>query len=184
MLEHNSPIADICRSPALIPKCTGRKGHKKSRTGCQNCKVRKIKCDERRPECRKCEVYGVECTYDKSLALQLKARRETTSQSPSSVPTSISISSVTFAAIGTALGSGTYDKYSSNYLSKHFSLASIETLDFFQKYTMETIATSSEILNLYQEYLMPLAISVSMLSSKDNPELTCNRSARTSCTQS
>ena len=173
MLEHNSPIAEVCRSPAPVPRCTGRKGHKKSRTGCQNCKVRKIKCDERRPECRKCEVYGVECTYDnKSLALQLRARKETTSQSPSTIPTPISLSSITLAAVGTALSSGIHDEYSSKYLSSHFSLASIETLDFFQKYTMETIATSPEILTIYQERLIPLAVSVSVLSYKDRPGLT------------
>lgn len=33
----------------------------KSFTGCWTCRVRKIKCDERRPECRRCKTTGIEC---------------------------------------------------------------------------------------------------------------------------
>ncbi|OJD26458.1 hypothetical protein ACJ73_02158 [Blastomyces percursus] len=40
-----------------------RKSHRKSRTGCVNCKQRRIKCDETKPQCRRCETYGVECIY-------------------------------------------------------------------------------------------------------------------------
>lgn len=38
--------------------------HKKSRRGCRNCKLRKIKCDETRPKCKKCTTFGVSCNYD------------------------------------------------------------------------------------------------------------------------
>jgi Fungal Zn(2)-Cys(6) binuclear cluster domain/Fungal specific transcription factor domain len=37
--------------------------HRKSRTGCQRCKARKVKCDEARPACRNCERHGVKCDY-------------------------------------------------------------------------------------------------------------------------
>ncbi|PGG98687.1 hypothetical protein GX51_06694 [Blastomyces parvus] len=40
-----------------------RKSHRKSRTGCVNCKQRRIKCDETKPQCRRCETYGVDCIY-------------------------------------------------------------------------------------------------------------------------
>ncbi|PGH07085.1 hypothetical protein AJ79_06363 [Helicocarpus griseus UAMH5409] len=40
-----------------------RKSHKKSRAGCINCKKRRIKCDETKPGCRRCETYGVDCVY-------------------------------------------------------------------------------------------------------------------------
>ncbi|KAH8689839.1 hypothetical protein BGW36DRAFT_350767 [Talaromyces proteolyticus] len=33
----------------------------KSRTGCATCRVRKIKCDETRPQCRRCESTGRKC---------------------------------------------------------------------------------------------------------------------------
>ncbi|TVY50888.1 Pestheic acid cluster transcriptional regulator 3 [Lachnellula cervina] len=40
------------------------KTHKKSKKGCGNCKLRKIKCDETKPTCKGCEVYGIFCNYD------------------------------------------------------------------------------------------------------------------------
>ncbi|KAK4653535.1 hypothetical protein QC762_507810 [Podospora pseudocomata] len=42
---------------------TGRRTHKKSRTGCAICKARKIKCDERHPSCLNCISHGVECPF-------------------------------------------------------------------------------------------------------------------------
>ncbi|ERS94850.1 hypothetical protein HMPREF1624_08747 [Sporothrix schenckii ATCC 58251] len=36
---------------------------RKSRFGCRNCKLRKVKCDETRPHCTKCSKYGVLCNF-------------------------------------------------------------------------------------------------------------------------
>ncbi|CAI6335029.1 unnamed protein product [Periconia digitata] len=43
-----------------------RKAHAKSRKGCGNCKLRRVKCDETRPRCKRCAAYGVSCDYDGS----------------------------------------------------------------------------------------------------------------------
>ncbi|KAF2001471.1 hypothetical protein P154DRAFT_553725 [Amniculicola lignicola CBS 123094] len=52
-----------------------RKAHAKSRKGCGNCKIRRIKCDETRPHCKKCVSYGVSCNYDgKKPTLDLTAQ--------------------------------------------------------------------------------------------------------------
>ncbi|KAJ4306039.1 hypothetical protein N0V88_000834 [Collariella sp. IMI 366227] len=40
-----------------------RKGHTKSRRGCFNCKRRKVKCQETRPECFHCTRIGLVCEY-------------------------------------------------------------------------------------------------------------------------
>ncbi|KAK4241499.1 hypothetical protein C8A03DRAFT_41112 [Achaetomium macrosporum] len=40
-----------------------RKGHTKSRRGCFNCKRRKVKCQETRPECSNCTRIGLVCEY-------------------------------------------------------------------------------------------------------------------------
>lgn len=40
-----------------------KRPHKKSRTGCKNCKARKVKCDEARPQCRYCRLRKAECIY-------------------------------------------------------------------------------------------------------------------------
>jgi hypothetical protein len=41
-----------------------RRAHKKSRRGCSSCKLRRVKCDEKRPACLKCRDFGVACSYD------------------------------------------------------------------------------------------------------------------------
>ncbi|KAH6604110.1 hypothetical protein Trco_007556 [Trichoderma cornu-damae] len=40
-----------------------KRPHKKSRSGCQNCKARKVKCDESRPTCRSCKLREADCVY-------------------------------------------------------------------------------------------------------------------------
>ncbi|KAK2009508.1 hypothetical protein LZ32DRAFT_608413 [Colletotrichum eremochloae] len=39
----------------------GRKGSKKTRTGCITCKIRKVKCDEAKPACKRCTRTGWRC---------------------------------------------------------------------------------------------------------------------------
>ncbi|KAF2670422.1 hypothetical protein BT63DRAFT_424367 [Microthyrium microscopicum] len=41
-----------------------RKAHKKTRAGCLTCKVKKVKCDEKRPVCQRCGRNGRVCNYD------------------------------------------------------------------------------------------------------------------------
>jgi len=45
-----------------------RRAHKKSRRGCSGCKLRRVKCDERRPACLKCKDFGVACNYDGKIS--------------------------------------------------------------------------------------------------------------------
>ncbi|TEY28275.1 hypothetical protein BOTCAL_1038g00010 [Botryotinia calthae] len=40
-----------------------RKGHKKSRRGCYNCKKRKVKCQETLPSCQNCTRNQLSCSY-------------------------------------------------------------------------------------------------------------------------
>ena len=43
---------------------------KRSRSGCKNCRLRGVKCDEVKPECKRCLSYGVVCSYDKKTATE------------------------------------------------------------------------------------------------------------------
>ncbi|KAL2131854.1 hypothetical protein VTI74DRAFT_4542 [Chaetomium olivicolor] len=56
-----------------------RKFHRKSRRGCGNCKLRRVKasdaCDEAGPECENCTSYGVLCSY-RSDAVDLRGPQE------------------------------------------------------------------------------------------------------------
>ncbi|KAJ4347208.1 uncharacterized protein N0V89_011147 [Didymosphaeria variabile] len=59
--------------PSVVPRVPSpperkRKAHVKSRKGCCNCKLRRVKCDEGKPKCKKCVLYGVSCDYDGSKA--------------------------------------------------------------------------------------------------------------------
>ncbi|RXG43812.1 hypothetical protein VDGE_02871 [Verticillium dahliae] len=48
---------------------SARRSHKKVRTGCKNCKARKVKqCDEKKPECTQCLKYGVLCDSDTAVS--------------------------------------------------------------------------------------------------------------------
>ncbi|OOF93263.1 hypothetical protein ASPCADRAFT_151827 [Aspergillus carbonarius ITEM 5010] len=40
-----------------------RRSHHKSRSGCQNCKKRRIKCDEKKPHCTNCVRHSIECDF-------------------------------------------------------------------------------------------------------------------------
>ncbi|ODQ67723.1 hypothetical protein NADFUDRAFT_53879 [Nadsonia fulvescens var. elongata DSM 6958] len=68
-LKHKLPVESYPTTPrqpyntskVSKPK---RKAHNKSRLGCQTCKRRRIKCDETRPICLKCQNLGLECGYE------------------------------------------------------------------------------------------------------------------------
>jgi hypothetical protein len=45
---------------------TGRIGHAKSKNGCIVCKIRRVKCDEVRPHCKRCTSTGRKCDYKPS----------------------------------------------------------------------------------------------------------------------
>ncbi|CAG9991078.1 unnamed protein product [Clonostachys byssicola] len=46
----------------------GRKPTRRSRYGCRNCKLRKLKCDETKPQCRRCCSFGVVCNFILSIS--------------------------------------------------------------------------------------------------------------------
>lgn len=43
--------------------------------GCTNCLIRKIKCDEQRPECIKCSKAGIQCSWDQILRHAMQRER-------------------------------------------------------------------------------------------------------------
>jgi hypothetical protein len=51
----------------LPRKPVPRKGHTKSRRGCFNCKRRRIKCNEKHPECNHCIKAGLHCEYPANI---------------------------------------------------------------------------------------------------------------------
>src|SRR2546423_1059040 len=95
-----SPAKDVNRN---------RRAHRKSRQGCGNCKLRRVKvsryilqlrkrplpesrmqCDESKPRCARCIAYGVACNYDpKSPDLQLSVDGAFNIKVPQRLPCSL-----------------------------------------------------------------------------------------------
>ncbi|KAB8247759.1 C6 transcription factor [Aspergillus flavus] len=52
--------------PSITPytRKLARKSHCKSRLGCQNCKRRRVKCDEIRPQCSNCIRHAIDCDFN------------------------------------------------------------------------------------------------------------------------
>ncbi|KKA30924.1 hypothetical protein TD95_004818 [Thielaviopsis punctulata] len=55
--------SSVYRASPLLRRKKERRGHTKSRKGCFNCKRRRIKCQETRPECGHCVKTGLTCEY-------------------------------------------------------------------------------------------------------------------------
>ncbi|KAK7217165.1 hypothetical protein V2G26_005168 [Clonostachys chloroleuca] len=62
--------------------------HTKSRTGCTNCKRRKVKCDEGRPECFNCKRHGVTCSLSSNLDIGSPKRSKLIPTQPNILPIS------------------------------------------------------------------------------------------------
>ncbi|KAL2817485.1 hypothetical protein BDW59DRAFT_175441 [Aspergillus cavernicola] len=58
-----------------------RRSHTKSRNGCDQCKKRRVKCDEQGPPCSNCTSREIECFYSKALIA-----RSLSNVSPSPAP--------------------------------------------------------------------------------------------------
>ncbi|KAF1979584.1 hypothetical protein BU23DRAFT_586213 [Bimuria novae-zelandiae CBS 107.79] len=70
-------------------KAIKRRAHRKSRFGCKNCKVRRIKCDERKPECTNCRTRQVRCDYLPTVTSSTSSQTTATaSPAETSVPSS------------------------------------------------------------------------------------------------
>ena len=72
-MPHSAPMEDLQgdRKPRVRAK------KPKTRTGCQTCKLRRVKCDERRPKCQRCVSAGRDCAgYDITIS-QIDRNRHT-----------------------------------------------------------------------------------------------------------
>ncbi|KAF5604918.1 sterol regulatory element-binding ECM22 [Fusarium subglutinans] len=67
-----------------------KRPHKKSRTGCRNCKARKVKCDEARPVCRSCRLRKADCVYPTPAASTAHSSNSSITNSPQRPPEPLS----------------------------------------------------------------------------------------------
>ncbi|KIW75898.1 hypothetical protein Z517_10643 [Fonsecaea pedrosoi CBS 271.37] len=61
LLAQQSSLAAIAATTTVMSPRSSSGSRTKSKTGCRTCKIRKIKCDELMPECRRCTSTGRKC---------------------------------------------------------------------------------------------------------------------------
>ncbi|KAH1496547.1 hypothetical protein LV164_003935 [Aspergillus fumigatus] len=62
-----------------------RRSHRKSRLGCRNCKRRRVKCDEVKPNCGNCLRHSIECDYTLNTEGTSTPSREEETRTPTSL---------------------------------------------------------------------------------------------------
>ena len=136
------------------------RAHKKSRQGCGNCKLRKVKCDEGKPRCKKCAAFGVVCNYDgRNAVLQLSSDRAFNLDILETFPHPLNrtIPSI----IAPSLKQQLVKTFESS-LSCPLEEQDLELLSKFQARTVFTISTNTS-LPIYQNEIIKLACLVRTL---------------------
>ena len=169
----------------LSEKDPGRKikAHRKSRRGCGNCKLRRVKvgklhlsescegymtksylqCDESKPKCQKCTSFGVLCSYDSQNSdLQSSFDRAANMGTLQILPYALKQTVPSIITPSLRLRStGSSDGRDAIY---DFQLRDLELLKKFQTRTVYTITTDQN-LHLYQKQSLQLAHSVRFLDA-------------------
>ncbi|KAJ5729073.1 uncharacterized protein N7483_003581 [Penicillium malachiteum] len=132
-----------------------RRAHTKSRHGCRNCKLRRIKCDEQQPQCQKCASFGVLCNYSSAQGsdlqpawqeAQMKTNEPSFKQAVFSFkPQILELSNFSVITVGSGYSSFTMDQ------------ESLARLNRFQTRTVYSFGTKSA-LNIYQNDVVQLAL--------------------------
>jgi hypothetical protein len=143
-----------------------RRSHKKSTKGCGNCKLRRVKCDERQPCCQKCIAFGVECTYggggqkemrfagESSFSLDepLKLAATTSLAIATVAPTQSLVLLSFFNASGRLLGWDTP-------VDTQLGITDLELLAKFRERTVLSVGTK-DASDIYQREIFRLACAV------------------------
>lgn len=169
------------------PRCH-RSNIRRTRTGCASCKLRRKKCDERKPICRGCERNSLKCTWpycgqtpkidDSKRLVSDESRQEGV---PSQVPTIVEQST---AVVNTARSSDLSTNTTTDVLYRTanmkvmptsialrfssadsaFSTPSSRTLlQYFTKETANTLCSRTGTRNPFITELLPIAMSNSLV---------------------
>ncbi|KAK0705138.1 hypothetical protein B0H67DRAFT_372533 [Lasiosphaeris hirsuta] len=131
-----------------------KKPHRKSRSGCRNCKTRKVKCDESRPTCRACRLRRETCVYP--LA--------TTSSPPKSLSP---VSAPSVPALSASPPQETWDAVvpvqEPLFIPAHHDATNLRLLWHYSNYTWSSLSTRSG-----KEPQIDYILKVSMLEQASN----------------
>ncbi|KAI1261651.1 hypothetical protein F5Y18DRAFT_196414 [Xylariaceae sp. FL1019] len=123
------------------------KRQRKSRFGCKNCKLRKLKCDETKPQCLRCRQYGVVCNFGLTNVSDLQPLSEQRSKPQAAkqykLPVARSISNGVWIADGT----------------ERFEL-DLQDQALFTRFRHRTlVALNPDMVGLYESHLYRVSLS-------------------------
>ncbi|CAG8983346.1 hypothetical protein HYALB_00000513 [Hymenoscyphus albidus] len=129
-----------------------RRPHNKSRTGCTQCKAKKVKCDENKPICHKCESYRTPCSFLQTHP-QLRGRPQALlpSNTQSRVALEKSPDSRQDSTPNTPIST------SSQPAPATFTMLDLELLHSYVTAGIQTFAAFPEIHELYRKIIMEFA---------------------------
>lgn len=162
--ELSSSIDD---TSSLVQPDRRMRKHTKSRRACANCRLRRVKCDETKPGCQKCETFGVVCTYDRGdeklqvLVKGMLAPEELKIQLPPSSESQMILNIINAprdmpraTSMSMLLDTVNLDPID------HFSLKDLELLKNWHSKTMPTLA-AADWKHVYENAYTKLTFSVS-----------------------
>lgn len=128
-----------------------KRAHNKSRNGCDQCKARHVKCDERGPPCTVCVSRHTDCHYSRPTASRRSASRAITnaisdpaSKGPASSPINIAL---------TAMDS---TGFSNEYLPPSTRLRELELMHHWCTKTCHSF--TSRLSDIFQGYVVEEAV--------------------------
>ncbi|GME40954.1 C6 zinc finger domain-containing protein [Neofusicoccum parvum] len=145
-----------------------RRSHKKTRTGCMQCKQRRVKCDEQKPTCGNCIKRGQPCSLQFTVP-QLPYSRPTPQSSI--LPTASDNSSRTQSPVPLApnllpANASPYPQHASPgsvstapSVATSFSVEDMELLHHYTVATSLTFSTRSDVLEVYRIAAPEIAFS-------------------------
>ncbi|KAL0940151.1 C6 zinc finger protein [Colletotrichum truncatum] len=128
-----------------------KRSHKKVRTGCTSCKRRKVKCDEKKPECSQCAKQSITCDI-----IAKNSRRSLVEQKSLNIPTPSSPLPVNLNMLDLELihhwTLNTYDSLTIDPLLRTFWLRNAVRVGFRCEFVMRSILALSA---MHLGYLNP-----------------------------
>ncbi|RAH73435.1 Zn(II)2Cys6 transcription factor domain-containing protein [Aspergillus aculeatinus CBS 121060] len=134
-----------------------RRAHHKSRNGCEQCKVRRVKCDEVYP-CLHCVKRGMDCTFKQRQKTSNSGERP--SKSPDSMPAARRIAS---PGGEDAYGSFHARLAEAAFASQEWSMQDPELMHHYTLHTSQSLARRQAMQDTWQAALPHIAYSYEFL---------------------
>ncbi|KAI1940738.1 hypothetical protein LOZ57_005881 [Ophidiomyces ophidiicola] len=132
-----------------------RRSHRKSRLGCQQCKRRKIKCDEAPPPCANCRKHNIACSFAPPSSSTTAAAARTTPTTTTTTTTTASSSSAPLSPLSPPTTTTTTSSPPADALH----LPDLELLHHYTAHTYRTLSYNNEHKAIWKHYIPREALS-------------------------